>query len=167
MSSGAWMMALVTALALGTLLFLIGTMVRSIQNERTQERTVWRQFALGLALMILFLVTWVAQGIAEWQTFTDSQREHGQSPEVGDFVAEFGQSTLENWQSEFLQLFSFVVLAALYIHKGSAESKDSDEKMEASLRRIEDHLGTLPDEAAREGDEAWRLPDRPAELESR
>ena len=35
-------------------------------------------------------------------------------------------------------------LAALYVHKGSAESKDSDDRMEASLRRIEQHLGTLP-----------------------
>ena len=56
----------------------------------------------------------------------------------------------ENWQSEFLQLFSFVTLAALYIHKGSAESKDSDEKVEASLRRIEEHLGTLPPDAPEE-----------------
>jgi hypothetical protein len=38
------------------------------------------------------------------------------------------------------------VLAALYVHKGSAESKDSDEKVEASLRRIEEKLGTLPDD---------------------
>ena len=29
------------------------------------------------------------------------------------FFVEFSQSTLENSQSEFLQLFSFVVLAAL------------------------------------------------------
>lgn len=58
---------------------------------------------------------------------------------------EFGQSTLENWQSEFLQLFSFVVFSAVLIHRGSAESKDSDDRMEASLRRIEDRLGTLPE----------------------
>jgi hypothetical protein len=45
------------------------------------------------------------------------------------------QSTLENWPSEFLQLFAFVVLAALYIHKRSSESKDGTEKLEASLRR--------------------------------
>ncbi len=63
---------------------------------------------------------------------------------VGDFVAEFARRRMENWQSEFLQLFAFVVLAGLYIHKGSAESKDGDEKLEASLRRIEEHLGTLP-----------------------
>ncbi|MGH9183613.1 MAG: hypothetical protein ACRDZ9_07390 [Acidimicrobiales bacterium] len=34
-----------------------------------------------------------------------------------------------------------------HIHKGSAESKDSDEKMEAALRRIEVRLGTLPGDA--------------------
>jgi hypothetical protein len=42
----------------------------------------------------------------------------------------------ENWQSEFLQLFSFVVLAAVFIHHGSAESKDSDDRMEAKIDRI-------------------------------
>jgi hypothetical protein len=30
----------------------------------------------------------------------------------------FGLSTFENWQSEFLQLFSFVVFSAILIHHG-------------------------------------------------
>ena len=167
MSSGAVMMLVVAVLALGTLSFLIAATVRTIHNERSQGRSVWREFGLGLVLMILFFGTWIGQGISEWQTFTDSQREHGQPVDVGDFVATFGQSTLENWQSEFLQLFSFVVLAALYIHKGSAESKDSDEKVEASLRRIEEHLGTLPAEAPQNGQEGWKLPDTPLDVEAR
>lgn len=62
--------------------------------------------------------------------------------EVGDFVADFSRATLENWQSEFLQLFSFTVMTALLIHKGSAESKDSDEEMQQALARIEAKLGT-------------------------
>jgi hypothetical protein len=33
------------------------------------------------------------------------------------------------------------------VHKGSAESKDSDERMEAALRRIEERLDTLPPNA--------------------
>ena len=93
-------------------------------------------------LAILFLSTWLGQGISEWQTFTDEQRSHNQPVAVGDFTSEFLQSTLENWQSEFLQLFSFVVLSAVWIHRGSAESKDSDDRMEAALRRIEEKLGT-------------------------
>jgi hypothetical protein len=162
MGSGAWMMAVATVLALGSLLWVISAMARSISHERTPEASVWREFGLGLALMVLFFVTWLGHGIAEWQTYTDQQREHGEPVEAGDFFAEFGQSTLENWQSEFLQLFAFVVLAALYIHKGSAESKDSDEKMEASLRRIEAHLGTLPEHAYTEQDQdGWKLPDEP------
>jgi hypothetical protein len=164
MSPGGWMMVIATVLSLGTLLFLIVTMVRSIQNERSGERSVWREFGLGLSLMILFFVTWAGQAVAQWQTYTDEQREHGQTIQAGDFFTDFARSTLENWQSEFLQLFSFVVLAALYIHKGSAESKDSDEKMEASLRRIEEKLATLPESAPKKKDESWKLPDTPLEM---
>ena len=53
----------------------------------------------------------------------------------------------------------------MYIHKGSAESKDGTEKLEASLRRIEEHFGTLPDDAApAEKSESWKLPHSPLEL---
>ena len=164
MSSGAWLMTIVVLITVGTLAVLMVSLVRSIQNERSQGRSVWREFALGLTLMILFFATWVAHLIAEWQVFTDEQLAHGAEPQMGDFVAEFAQSTLENWQSEFLQLFSFVVLAALYIHKGSAESKDGEENIEASLRRIEEHLGTLPKSAPSEPGERWKLPETPLEV---
>ena len=160
------MMVVATAITLGTLALLIFSLVRSIINERSPGRSIWREFGLGLALMALFFGTWIAHGITQWQTYTDQQREHGEAIEVGDFASEFGQSTLENWQSEFLQLFSFVVLAALFIHKGSAESKDSDENIEASLRRIEEHLGTLPD-GAPGGSEHWKLPETPLEIDDR
>ena len=167
MSDGAWMMLVVTLIVLVTLLFLIFATARSIQVERTQGRSVWREFGLGLLLMILFFATWVGHAIAEWQVFTDNQRAQGQPTKIGDFLSQFGQGTLENWQSEFLQLFSFVTLAALYIHKGSAESKDSDEKVEASLRRIEEHLGTLPPNAPRDPAESWQLPHTPLDVADR
>jgi hypothetical protein len=161
MSSGALMMVVATAIALGALLFVVVSMIRSIANERSGERSLWREFGLGLSLMILFLATWVAQGIAQWQVYTDEQLAHGETTQAGDFFAEFAHSTLENWQSEFLQLFAFVVLAALYIHKGSAESKDGEENLEAALRRIEEKLGTLPDDAPSQEGESWKLPDTP------
>jgi hypothetical protein len=164
MSSGAWMMVVVLAIAFGSLLFLIFSTAKSIRNERARGRSIWREFGLGLALMVLFFATWIAQGISEWQSFTDEQRAHGESAQIGDFVSEFSQSTLENWQSEFLQLFAFVTLSALYIHKGSAESKDGDEKLEASLRRIEERLGTLPSSAPTDAGERWQLPHTPLEV---
>ena len=164
MSSGAWMMVIVFVLTFGTLAVLIGVMIRSIQNERDKRRSIWREFALGLVLVIMFFATWVAHGISEWQEYTDAQREHEQPVEVGDFVSQFASATTENWQSEFLQLFSFVVLAALYIHKGSAESKDGEEKIEASLRRIEEKLGTLPSDAPKSKSESWKLPETPLKV---
>ena len=62
------------------------------------------------------------------------------------FWVVFWQSTLENWQSEFLQLFSFVVLSALLIHRDSAESKDSDERLEAKVDDIARRLDALTGE---------------------
>jgi succinate dehydrogenase hydrophobic anchor subunit len=164
MSGGELTMLVALVVTIGTLVFLVFTTVRSIQVNRSQGRSVWREFSLGLILMILFFATWIGQGITQWQTFTDEQRSHGEAVEVGDFAAEFGQSTLENWQSEFLQLFSFVTLAALFIHKGSAESKDGEDQIQASLRRIEERLQTLPPTAPVERGDEWRLPETPLEL---
>jgi hypothetical protein len=154
-------MAAVTVVSVGALLFLLYTTYRSIVDARTPGRSVWREFGLGLILMILFFSTWVGQAVAQWQAYTDEQQAHGEPTELGEFYVEFMQSTLENWQSEFLQLFSFVTLAALYIHKGSGESKDGEEKMEAALRRIEERLGTLPAGADEENQDRWQLPDTP------
>jgi hypothetical protein len=164
MSNGALAM---TAILVGVVLILavlLWSMARSIRDERSPNRSVWREFGLSIILLVLFLSAWVGQGVSQWQTFTDEQRSHGEEPEVGDFVSEFTMSTLENWQSEFLQLFAFVVLASLYIHKGSSESKDSEEKIEAALRRIEANLGTRPSKPAGAKTE-WELPETPLEVE--
>jgi hypothetical protein len=126
----------------GIVAYLIGSLVRSIQTQRRQNniRRIWANFGLSIAFCVLFLVSWAAQGVAEWQTYAEQQREHDRPVEVTGYIVEFGQSTLENWQSEFLQLFSFVVLSAMLIHHGSAESKDSDERIEQILHRIEQKL---------------------------
>lgn len=165
MSTGGWMMAVVVAVTVATLGLILFSTFRSIRNERNRNRSIWREFGLGLAFLILFFTTWVAHLISSWQVFTDQALTQGETPKIGDFAAEFAKGTLENWQSEFLQLFSFVVMAALFIHKGSAESKDGDEKLEASLRRIEDHLGTLPPTAPTNAVGQWRLPETPLEAQ--
>ena len=44
-------------------------------------------------------------------------------PEDRDFV----EATLENWESEFLQMGMYVVLTAFLFKRGSSESKPIDE----------------------------------------
>ena len=143
MDAGAVFMGVAVLATFGIAVYLIGSLALSVRRETRRDAKLWRNFGLSLAFCILFLGSWFLQGIAQWQQFTDEQRTHGEAVEAGDFVASFAQSTLENWQSEFLQLFSFVVLSALLIHKGSAESKDSDDRMEQALNRIEKRLDEM------------------------
>ena len=133
------------AILLGVSLTLVAVTVQSIRKEhrRSGLRKVWPYFGLSIAFCALFLVSWIGQGVSEWQTYRDQQRAHDEPVAVSGYIVEFGQSTLENWQSEFLQLFSFVVFSAVLIHLGSAESKDSDDRMEEALQRIERKLDEL------------------------
>ena len=50
---------------------------------------------------------------------------------------------LQDWQSGFLELTTFVVVSSFLIHKGSPESKDVDDEMQATLDRIEKRLREL------------------------
>jgi hypothetical protein len=125
--------------------YLVGSMLYSIRQERRRSRIqkVWANFGLSIAFCVLFLTSWAAQALAEWQVWKGQQQAHDEPLAVIDFLNEFAQSTLENWQSEFLQLFSFVVLAALLIHHGSAESKDSDDRMERKIDEIKQQVEQL------------------------
>ena len=103
----------------------------------------WQNYNLSIILSALFLVSWGLQTWAGWVKFSANQEEHQQVAELfgpSGYVFEWLAATMENWQSEFLQLLTFVVLTASFIHKGSHESKDSDEELKAMIRRIEERL---------------------------
>jgi hypothetical protein len=123
----------------------VWALIDAIRMERrvTGVRRLWRNFGLSITFCLLFLVSWIAQAFAEWGTYRSDQLLHGEAVTIGGFLVAFGQSTLENWQSEFLQLFSFVVLSAVLIHRGSAESKDGAERIERQLKEISARLDAL------------------------
>ena len=75
---------------------------------------------LSLVLLGLFLLSWLGQLFFQYQHELDEARQHGSSlPSVvnADFVISFLASTFGNWQIEFLQLLTFVVLATYLIHR--------------------------------------------------
>ena len=107
---------------------------------------LWRDYGLSIVLFLLFIVSWIGQTITGWVEFAAEQQAHGQAANVfgaDGYVWMWAQATLENWQSEFLQLLTFVVLTSFLIHRGSHESKDSTEQMQESLGRIERRLQEL------------------------
>jgi hypothetical protein len=105
-----------------------------------------RNYSLSLVLAALFLGAWVLQTVLGWYEFKAEQVEHGQAAAwfgAEGYIWNWGRATFENWQSEFLQLLTFVVLTSVLIHKGSHESKDSDERLQAAVDRIEHRLAAM------------------------
>jgi hypothetical protein len=109
-------------------------------------RRIWHDYGLSITLIGLFLVSWALQTWMGWIEFVSEQQEHNQAAEAfgpDGYFWRWGQATFENWQSEFLQVFVFVVLTTFLVHKKSHESPDTDYDTEASLRRIEAKLQEL------------------------
>jgi hypothetical protein len=97
-------------------------------------RRLLRENGLSIVWLGLFFVTLIfGQIVAGQREYNSDQREHGR-PEVAfaEYIqsAHFVEATMENWESEFLQMFLFVVLTAFLYQKGSAESKKIDEEEE-------------------------------------
>jgi hypothetical protein len=94
-------------------------------------RRLFHENGLSIVLVSLFLLFWVGQSVAGHREHNNEQREHGK-PEIGygSYLrsTHFLEATAENWESEFLQIFSYVLLTALLYQKGSAESKKLDER---------------------------------------
>jgi hypothetical protein len=109
-------------------------------------RRIWRDYGLSLTLVALFLGAWALQTWTGWVEFVAEQAAHGQTAQAfgaDGYIWSWAQSTFENWQSEFLQVFVFIVLTTFLVHKKSHESPDTDYDTEASLRRIEAKLDAL------------------------
>jgi hypothetical protein len=89
------------------------------------------KYGLSVALAALFVVSWALQALF-------------QVAFQGEDWSAFFAATFENWQSEFLQLLTFVVLTSFLIHAGSHESKYDQQKFEeethASLARLGERL---------------------------
>jgi len=96
-------------------------------------RRFFRNNGLSIVCGLFFIAFLLGQSITGQLQHNEDQQEHGQ-PTVG-YVEYLGSShfleaTMENWESEFLQMFAFIVLTTFLYQKGSAESKDPDKKEE-------------------------------------
>jgi hypothetical protein len=69
------------------------------------------------------------QAVTGWHVYNEDQQAHAQ-PTIGFgpylTSAHFGEATFENWESEFLQMGAYVLLAVWLRQRGSAESKSPD-----------------------------------------
>lgn len=82
--------------------------------------------SLLLVMGAIFLLSWAAQSVAGVVIYNEEQMTNLQDPVSWlDYAlsADFWNRTLQNWQSEFLAVFSMVVLSIYLRQRGSHESK--------------------------------------------
>ncbi|BDZ45738.1 DUF6766 family protein [Naasia aerilata] len=90
----------------------------------------FREHGLFWANALLFVVFFVGMVLTGNATYNSDQEEHGQAGVglvqylgTGDFL----EATFENWESEFLQMGSYIVLTVFLFQRGSSESKTPGE----------------------------------------
>jgi hypothetical protein len=70
---------------------------------------IFRRYGFLWLTLVLLLGSVIGHWTFGWFAFVEEQRQHIQSPQFGQFVIEASRDTLENWQSEFLQLICAIV----------------------------------------------------------
>jgi hypothetical protein len=93
--------------------------------------TFWRNNALSTVLMLLFAAFWAVQAMTGWAVHNSELRElHQHTLTLWAYLGSphFWSTTAENWESEFLQMGSYVVLTVYLKQRGSAESNPYPEE---------------------------------------
>jgi hypothetical protein len=89
-------------------------------------RTFLYSNSLLIVMGVIFVGSWFAQSVTGWTAYNNEQAELGGETlswlgYVGS--AEFWETTLQNWQSEFLAVGSMAILSVYLRQRGSPESK--------------------------------------------
>lgn len=85
---------------------------------------------------LFFLVSIVGHWVFAWFAYVQEQEEHMEPIEVSGYFIETARDTLENWQSEFLQLMWQVGGLAVLLYIGSPQSREGDDRKEEKLDLI-------------------------------
>jgi len=95
-----------------------------------------KRYAYGWITVAFFLVSIIGHWIFGWYAYVAEAQEHHQAPQMSAYLIEMGRDTLENWQSEFLQLLWQVLGLAYFLYVGSPASKENDDRLEAKVDEL-------------------------------
>lgn len=98
--------------------------------------------------LILFAASWLGQFITQVLVVAQDAAQHLKPFQWSDFAAHFGESTFENWQSEFLQLIWQALGLKLLLSWGSSQSREGDERIESKVDALCLKMGIDPDRIA-------------------
>lgn len=100
------------------------------------RHSIWKRFGFAWVTGALFIITLSGHWVFGWFAYVNEQQALQQPIELGAYTIQMMRDTLENWQSEFLQLIWQVAGLAILLHVGSPQSKEGDDRMEAKIDAI-------------------------------
>src|ERR687892_612461 len=83
--------------------------------------------------LTLFVITITAHWIFAWFAYYQDQVEHNQPIDIGNYLNETIRDTMENWQSEFLQLIWQVAGLSFLWYIGSPQSREEHDRLEEKV----------------------------------
>jgi hypothetical protein len=109
-----------------------------LSNQKVMSKTksgfsIWKRKGYVWVTLIFFLVSIILHWTFGWQAFKNEQVAHHQPIVQSDYIIEMLRDTMENWQSEFLQLIWQVAGLAFLWYAGSPQSKEGDDRKEEKL----------------------------------
>lgn len=119
-----------------------------------------KDHALSLCFAGAFVLTLAGQSVAGLAAFNEEQTSHGaQTSDWLAFVAssDFVVDVAENWQSEYLQFFLFILATVWFVQRGSPESKKPGDEGTGSDEEQLVGAYARPDSPAWARRKGWRL----------
>lgn len=98
-----------------------------------KRHNLFKRKAYLWVTLILFAGSIILHWFFGWEVFKSEQLAHHQPIVLHDYIMEMMRDTMENWQSEFLQLIWQVAGLAFLWYAGSPQSKEGDDRKEAKL----------------------------------
>lgn len=95
--------------------------------------SLFRKYSYLWVTLGLFIFSLLGHWIFAWFAYVNDAKSKGSAIKVSEYIIETSRDTLENWQSEFLQLMWQVGGLAFFLYLGSPSSKEGDERREAKL----------------------------------
>ena len=99
----------------------------------TKTRKILKGYAYAWITLGFFLGSLILHWWFGWSAYIAEAAEHGQPPQLGEYLVQMSRDTFENWQSEFLQLLWQVVGLAYFLYLGSPTSHENDDRLEAKV----------------------------------
>lgn len=93
--------------------------------------------------LILFSGSIIAHWTFAWYSYLDEQREHNQQVQVNGYLNSVIRDTMENWQSEFLQLMWQVGGLSILLWYGSSQSKHESDRLEKKIDHIMEEMNLI------------------------